>query len=109
MFIWLTASGTLANLFRGPLRFLGFVASSTMTKWCENLFLVAHLGKTQGVMPYFGCRQHQEMGRQSSPSVGGLVQQHQSRTWKHEVLISSLCSVPSSQGRELIVELCMAV
>lgn len=79
-----------------------------MTKWRENLSLGVHLGKTQGVMLYFGCRQHQEMGRQSSPSLGDLVQQHQSRTWKHGVLISSLCSVPSSEGRELMVELCMA-
>lgn len=59
-------------------------------------------------MPYFECRQHWEMGRQS-PNVGGLVQQHQSRTWKYEVLISSLHSVLSSQGRELVVELRTAV
>lgn len=108
MFLWLTVSETLADLFWGPLHFLAFATSSTMTKWCENSSPVVHLGRTYRVMPYFGCRQHQEMGRQSSPSVGGLVQQHQSRTWEHDVLISSLCSVLSSQGREIIVELCMA-
>lgn len=43
LFLWLT--GTLANLFWGPLHFL---ESNTMNKWCENLSLVAHLGKTQG-------------------------------------------------------------
>lgn len=72
-----------------------------MTKRYENALLAAHLSKTQGVMPDFGCRQHQEMGRQSSPAGSDLVQTQESRTWKREVSISSLSSVLSSSGRQL--------
>lgn len=70
-----------------------------MTKWCENSSPVAHLGKAQGVMSYSGCRQHQEMDRQSSPSVGGLVQQHQSRAWKGSVDFQPLVSAVFSRER----------
>lgn len=46
-----------------------------MTKWYENALLAAHLSKTQGVMPDFGCRQHQEMvGR--AALLGGIWYKH---------------------------------
>ena len=76
-----------------------------MTKCYENALLAAHLSKTQGVMPDFGCRQHQEMDRQSSPARRGLVQLHQSSTWKCEVFISSHSSALSSWRRQLTFKL----
>jgi len=71
-----------------------------MTKWYENALTAAGLSKTQGSTPDFGCRDHQEMGRQSCPARRGLVQQHRSRTWKREVLISNLSSALSSPGTQ---------
>lgn len=104
-----TVSGTLPNSFFEVLYIFWPlqhpVALSTAMKRYENALLAAHLSKTQGVMPDFGCRDDQGMGGQSSPARRGLVQPYQSRAWKREAFISSPSSTLSSRGRQLTFRL----